>query len=132
MAISLNTRASQTVSLTPQLQQSIKLLQLSNSELEQELAKAAEDNPLLEFEPNPEIESNLSQANERVELNQNTWTSNQSSQDDDEDWNERYERIAHKQTLLEYLDEQIHLLNIDAEEQSLVAYIAGALMTAAT
>lgn len=127
MAISLNTRVSQTVSLTPQLQQSIKLLQLSNAELEQELAKAAEDNPLLEFEPNPEIESNLSQANERVELNQNTWTGNQSSQDDDEDWNERYERIAHKQTLLEYLDEQIHLLNIDAEEQSLVAYIAGCL-----
>ena len=127
MAISLNTRVSQSVSLTPQLQQSIKLLQLSSAELEQELAKAAEDNPLLEFEPNPEIESNLSQANERVEVNQNTWTSNQFSQDDDDDWNERYERVAHKQTLLEYLDEQIHLLNIDPEEQCLVGYMAGCL-----
>ena len=127
MAISLNTRVSQTVSLTPQLQQSIKLLQLSNSELEQELAKAAEDNPLLEFEPNPEIESNLSQSSERIEINQNSWANNRISQDDDDDWGERYERIAHKQTLLEYLDEQIHLLNVPPEEQSLIAYLAGCL-----
>ena len=127
MAISLNTRVSQTVSLTPQLQQSIKLLQLSNSELEQELAKAAEENPLLEFEPNPEIESNLSQSNERAEVMQQSWGGNQVSQDDDEDWGERYERVAHKQTLLEYLDEQIHLLNINPEEQSLIAYMAGCL-----
>ena len=127
MAISLNTRVSQTVSLTPQLQQSIKLLQLSNSELEQELAKAAEDNPLLEFEPNPEIESNLSQSSERIEVNQNSWANNRISQDDDDDWGERYERIAHKQTLLEYLDEQIHLLNVAPEEQSLIAYLAGCL-----
>ena len=127
MAISLNTRVSQTVSLTPQLQQSIKLLQLSNSELEQELAKAAEDNPLLEFEPNPEIESNLSQSSERIEVNQNSWANNRISQDDDDDWGERYERIAHKQTLLEYLDEQIHLLSVTPEEQSLIAYLAGCL-----
>ncbi|MBU3565266.1 RNA polymerase factor sigma-54 [Polynucleobacter sp. MWH-HuK1] len=128
MAISLNTRISQTVSLTPQLQQSIKLLQLSNSELEQELAKEAEENPLLEFEPNPEIESNISQTSERLEINQSPWTSNHRiSQEDDEDWGEQYERIAHKQTLLEYLEEQIHLLNIGAEEQSIVAYLAGCL-----
>jgi len=127
MAISLNTRVSQSVGLTPQLQQSIKLLQLSNSELEQELAKAVEDNPLLEFEPNPEIESNLSESSGRIEVNQNTWANNRISQDDDDDWVERYERIAHKQTLLEYLEEQIHLLNIDPQEQSLIAYIAGCL-----
>lgn len=127
MAISLHTRVSQTVSLTPQVQQSIKLLQLSNPELEQELAKAAEDNPLLEFEPNPEIESNLSQTSERIEVNQNSWANNRVSQDDDEDWGERYERVAHKQTLLEYLDEQIHLLNIDPKEQVLIAYLAGCL-----
>jgi RNA polymerase sigma-54 factor len=46
VAISLNNRLSPQVSLTPQLQQAIRLLQLSNNELEQELAKAAEDNPL--------------------------------------------------------------------------------------
>jgi len=90
MAISLNTRVSQTVNLTPQLQQSIRLLQLSNSELEQELAKAAEDNPLIEFEPNPEIESNLSQSSERIETNQNSWANNRISQDDEEELGESY------------------------------------------
>jgi RNA polymerase sigma-54 factor len=127
MAISLNNRLSPQVSLTPQLQQAIKLLQLSNNELEQELAKAAEENPLLEFEPNPELESNLNQSNDRIELNQNTWSSNNHASHDDEDWVERYERVAHKQTLLEHLEEQIHLLNIPPQEQSVLAYLAGCL-----
>lgn len=128
MAISLNTRVSQQVTLTPQLQQTIRLLQLSNNELEQELAKAAEDNPLLEFEPNPEIEFNLTQSSERVEQTQNSWTSsNRASQDDDDDWAERYERIAHQQTLLEYLEEQIHLLHVSPQEQSIITYLAGCL-----
>jgi RNA polymerase sigma-54 factor len=127
MAISLNTRVGQTVSLTPQLQQSIKLLQLSSTELEQELAKAAEENPLLEFEPNPELESNVVQANDRIEVNQSSWTNHRASQDDGEDWSEQYERVAHKQTLLEYLEEQICLLNLQPNEQALITYLAGCL-----
>ena len=128
MAISLNTRVQQQFTLTPQLQQAIGLLQLSNIELEQELAKAAEENPFLEFEPNPQIESNLSESSERLEQMQNSWTSsNKISQDDEDDWTERYERIAHKQTLLEYLEEQIHLLNVSAKEQSIIIYLAGCL-----
>jgi len=127
MAISLNTRVNQQVSLSPQLQQSIKLLQLSNVELEQELAKAAEDNPLLEFEPNAEIESSLNPSNERFDGFQNYWANSKGTQDEDDDWGERYERIAHKQTLLEYLEEQIHLLNISPQEQRLISYMAGCL-----
>lgn len=127
MAISLNNRLNTQVSLTPQLQQAIKLLQLSNNELEQELAKAAEDNPLLEFEPNPEIESNLSQSNERIEAPQSNWSNVTQSSQDDEDWVERYERVAHQQTLLDYLEEQIHLLHIPPQEQSVLAYLAGCL-----
>jgi hypothetical protein len=127
MAISLNNRLSTQVSLTPQLQQAIRLLQLSNNELEQELAKAAEDNPLLEFEPNPEIESNLNPSNERIEVTQNNWSNTGNASQDDEDWVERYERVAHQQTLLEHLEEQIHLLNIPPQEQSILAYLAGCL-----
>ena len=127
MAISLNNRLSTQVSLTPQLQQAIRLLQLSNNELEQELAKAAEDNPLLEFEPNPEIESNLNPSNERIEVAQNNWSNTSNASQDDEDWVERYERVAHQQTLLEHLEEQIHLLNIPPQEQSVLAYLAGCL-----
>ena len=45
---SLELRASQHLAMTPSLQQSIKLLQLSALDLETEIAKALEDNPLLE------------------------------------------------------------------------------------
>ena len=127
MAISLRNRVSQTVTLTPQLQQSIKLLQLSNTELEQELAKEAEDNPLIEFEPNPEIESNLTQSSQPDQSNPSAWANQRISQEDDEEWGEQYERIAHKQTLLEYLEEQIHLLKIGPHEQSVMIYLAGCL-----
>jgi len=96
-------------------------LQLSNNELEQELAKAAEENPLLEFEPNPEIESNLSQSDERIEVAQNNWSNSNPVSQDDEDWVERHERVAHKQTLLEYLEEQIQLLSIPSQEHSVLA-----------
>ena len=50
MGIFLNTQVSQNLSLTPQLQQAIHLLQLSSSALEEELATIADENPLLEFE----------------------------------------------------------------------------------
>ena len=50
MKASLNLRFSQNLTLTPQLQQSIKLLQLSAIELEQELIQAAEQNPLIEYQ----------------------------------------------------------------------------------
>jgi RNA polymerase sigma-54 factor len=58
MKQSLQLKLSQHLALTPQLQQSIRLLQLSTLELNQELEKFLEENPLLEREePNapPEI-----------------------------------------------------------------------------
>ena len=39
---------SQQLSLTPQLQQAIRLLQLSTQEMEQEVARMLEENPMLE------------------------------------------------------------------------------------
>ncbi|MEI2416654.1 RNA polymerase factor sigma-54 [Orrella sp. JC864] len=47
---SLELRQSQHLALTPQLQQSIRLLQLSSLELEAEIAQALSENPLLERE----------------------------------------------------------------------------------
>jgi RNA polymerase sigma-54 factor len=46
----LQFRLNQQLTLTPQLQQAIRLLQLSQLELEAELRQIAEGNPLLEFE----------------------------------------------------------------------------------
>ncbi|HLX01841.1 MAG TPA: RNA polymerase factor sigma-54, partial [Trinickia sp.] len=50
MKASLQLRLSQHLALTPQLQQSIRLLQLSTLELQQEVAMAVAQNPLLESE----------------------------------------------------------------------------------
>src|ERR1700686_3091559 len=50
MKASLQLRLSQHLALTPQLQQSIRLLQLSTLELQQEVATAVAQNPLLENE----------------------------------------------------------------------------------
>ncbi|MET0331881.1 MAG: RNA polymerase factor sigma-54 [Dyella sp.] len=53
----LQFRLSQQLTLTPQLQQAIRLLQLSQLELEAELRQIAEGNPLLEFADEAEGDS---------------------------------------------------------------------------
>jgi len=50
MKPSLQVRLSQHLALTPQLQQSIRLLQLSTLELQQEIEQMLEQNPFLEPE----------------------------------------------------------------------------------
>ena len=53
MKQALQLRLSQHLTLTPQLQQSIRLLQLSTLELEQEIEQIMVDNPLLERDDGP-------------------------------------------------------------------------------
>src|SRR5690348_9294857 len=57
MKLRLDLRLSQKLIMTPQLQQAIKLLQLSRLELQQSLAQHLMDNPLLEELPS-EVEDN--------------------------------------------------------------------------
>ncbi len=45
----LDIRIGQTLSMTPQLQQAIRLLQLSSIELQEEIQQALEENPLLQL-----------------------------------------------------------------------------------
>lgn len=52
MKPSLQLRVGQSLSMTPQLQQAIRLLQLSSLELQLEIQEALETNPLLEVEEN--------------------------------------------------------------------------------
>ena len=63
MKQTLQLKLSQHLTLTPQLQQSIRLLQLSTMELNQELEKFLADNPLLEREdadaPLPAVPAHL-------------------------------------------------------------------------
>ena len=62
MKHSLQLRLSQHLTLTPQLQQSIRLLQLSTIELNQEIEKFLLENPLLEREDGPPEEASASGA----------------------------------------------------------------------
>ena len=66
MKQSLQLKIGQSLTMTPQLQQAIRLLQLSTMELQQEIQQALESNPLLELEDEfeddlPEAEPELSQ-----------------------------------------------------------------------
>ncbi|CDZ76757.1 RNA polymerase sigma-54 factor 1 [Legionella massiliensis] len=54
MKPSLQLSISQQLTLTPQLQQAIRLLQLSTLDLQQEIQQAVESNPMLESTPNDE------------------------------------------------------------------------------
>ena len=119
MKPSLSFKLSQNLALTPQLQQSIRLLQLSATELEQELIEASQENPLLEFE------SATQQApTEPITQLSHLPYQGPISQDDDDD---RLGNIRAKTTLLDYLLEQIKQLRITPAEKALVALIAGNL-----
>ncbi|MDC6663170.1 hypothetical protein N4Q66_26990, partial [Leclercia adecarboxylata] len=54
MKASMSTQMGQQLHLTPQLLQSIRLLQLDGMQLELEIRRALETNPLLEIEEAPE------------------------------------------------------------------------------
>ncbi|GAA0860234.1 RNA polymerase factor sigma-54 [Aliiglaciecola litoralis] len=55
MKPSLQLKFSQQLTMTPQLQQAIRLLQLSTLDLQQEIQEALESNPLLEMEDNSDF-----------------------------------------------------------------------------
>ena len=66
----LSLRVSQHLALTPQLQQSIRLLQLSTLELAQEVEQMLDDNPFLELAadeaaPEPEAHEHQRQADKQ-------------------------------------------------------------------
>ena len=69
MKIALKTQFGQHLALTPQLQRSIQLLQISSAELEEEVAKAAEENPMLDYSP-PDQSKDDGEPNEKMEMMQ--------------------------------------------------------------
>jgi len=67
MKLRLDLRLSQKLIMTPQLQQAIKLLQLSRLELQQSLAQHLMDNPLLDELPEEVEENESATAEEQAE-----------------------------------------------------------------
>jgi RNA polymerase sigma-54 factor len=122
MKASLQLRFSQNLALTPQLQQSIKLLQLSAMELEQELIQAAEQNPLINYES----ETSLADKEPLEHFSHRSLGGSRNNQFSDED-DDRLSRVSLPESLLDSLIAQIKLLRINPEEKALMAFIAGNL-----
>jgi RNA polymerase sigma-54 factor len=82
--------------MTPQLQQAIKLLQLSTLELQQEIQEVLESNPLLELEEKAQSESSTEQNNleEAFSNNTNDTTTEQVTSDGSEDQKASIDEIS--------------------------------------
>ena len=151
MKPSLQLKLSQHLALTPQLQQSIRLLQLSTLELEQELEKFLQENPLLERE---EIEYAAPQASttstsegetastEKSEAEpeppsssaeDESWLGEESSYSSsagtfDDDDNDIYQDVqAATTSLREHLSWQLGLMSIPDRDRTLVQCLIEAL-----
>lgn len=122
MKASLNLKFSQNLALTPQLQQSIKLLQLSALELEQELTQAAQTNPLIDYEPPTEGAA----TEPIIQLSHRASNNTQSNSEWDED-DDRFARLVSTESFLDHLIQQIRVMRLSAVEKGLVGLLAGNL-----
>ena len=68
MRPTLQLRIGQQLTMTPQLQQAIKLLQLSTLELQQEIQEILESNPLLEVNEEQPADSTNATSADNLEL----------------------------------------------------------------
>jgi len=152
MKPSLQLKLSQHLALTPQLQQSIRLLQLSTLELEQELEKYLQENPLLEreeeeyapqqastsqaetsepaeksdAEAEPEPPASPSSADDDSWLGEESTYSSSSGSFDDDD-SDYHDVQAATTSLREHLSRQLGLMNIPDRDRTLVQCLIGAL-----
>ncbi len=147
MKHSLQLKIGQHLTLTPQLQQSIRLLQLSTLELNQELEQMLQDNPMLELEnenpefiPNetalngssdtPPVEpppaesnstTNSADSEERTaSLDETDWTDYSGSNADDED-SDFHQAPGANSTLREHLLNQLLLTPLPPRIKGLAA-----------
>ena len=101
MKLSLQLKLGQQLTMTPQLQQAIRLLQLSTLDLQQEIHQALESNPMLELIENADEEettSSNSSSGSEISTNENPpkdSADNQNSDlanDEDSNWQEEIPR----------------------------------------
>lgn len=84
MKTSLQLKLGQQLAMTPQLQQAIRLLQLSTLDLQQEIQEALDSNPLLELEENPnDSDSDSSDSDKNTESMSSEQNDSEGSTDSD-------------------------------------------------
>lgn len=105
----LQLRLSQQLAMTPQLQQAIRLLQLSTSELQQELQQALDSNPLLEeTELNEEVVTEVSPDVEELDTRE-ALDKNQMPDELplDANWDALYTAGTPSGTSVDYMDDEL-------------------------
>jgi len=143
MKTRLQTSLGQQLVLTPQLQQAIKLLQMSTTELELEIAQAVESNPLLDWADSSDSSSPAGEGDdngndapaERTDAGDDwapaelDWNASGSggSFDDDDDNGSAAERVAETETLADHLLWQLHLSHLSPRDRSIGAALIDAL-----
>ncbi|WP_312708767.1 RNA polymerase factor sigma-54 [Stenotrophomonas sp.] len=146
MKTRLQTSLGQHLVLTPQLQQAIKLLQMSSTELELEIAQAVESNPLLDWaegddaaaagEHDGGADNEAPPAADATDGNGDDWApaeldwssgGSSGSFDDDEDTGSAAERVAETETLADHLLWQLHLSHLSMRDRSIGAALIDAL-----
>src|SRR5688500_11451507 len=137
MKPSLQFRLSQHLTLTPQLQQSIRLLQLSTVELNQEIDRLLMENPALEREdhegeaeappraPTTEVEKNTVPAEDWSADIASNWRAGTGGEDDEE--RDRGFGHAETPTLREHLRSQLSLTNLGLRDRAFVEMLIDAL-----
>lgn len=134
MKQSLQLRMAQQLNLTPQLAQSIKLLQLSTLDFQQEIERYLADNPLLEREETGDSDAPVSDdvVQQEPEVEAQTgelrWDEARGSGgrgDDDE--TDPALRVAKNDTLREYLLIQAGLLQLTSRDRALLELLIDAL-----
>ncbi|MEW9897437.1 RNA polymerase factor sigma-54 [Chitinivorax sp. PXF-14] len=145
MKQSLQLKLSQHLALTPQLQQSIKLLQLSTLDLNQEIERFLQENPMLERADEPGSAPDMPSPQEfssegasqpsdtpaeepqgsNEDFSSDDWgePSYASAPRDDDDDSDYQQQTADVPTLREYLEDQLRLMQLETRDRALVSVL---------
>ena len=135
MKQSLQLKLHQQLTLTPQLQQSIRLLQLSTLELGQEISQMLQDNPMLErLDGSDSYENSSSEAPSEEPVRQESediygemaWgdrkVGSNGAAPDDEDEDQGFQQ-AEATSLRQHLAEQLGLTPLSTRDRQLIAFL---------
>lgn len=143
MKASLQLRQSQQLMLTPQLQQSIRLLQLSTQDMQQEVARMLDENPMLELGEEPAFTRTRDErqpgeigADERHDEPDRDEPRREEDAGESFEWNSRSsddendsypEQAALSASMREHLHSQLSISQIDGKDRLVVGMLIDAL-----
>ncbi len=125
--ISLN----QKMSLSPQMQQSMEILQMSTLELVDYVKQLATDNPVVELEDQPYENDRYEILRKKLEwldsVNQEHRVYNHDFEDDEDNKDVAHYVPSDDEDLYQYLESQLNLMNLPQEIYKAVQYMIGCI-----